>query len=63
MKPDDLLLFSALATVLMPFILAIGVLVLIMTCGWAKQLRQFNVDLLLRIFNVRRLTRSGMFPP
>jgi len=54
MKPDDLLLFLALATVLMPFILAIGVLVLIMTCGWAKQLRQFNVDLLLRIFNYGR---------
>lgn len=49
---ENFLIFLLLSVVSVPIILAIGCLVLIMTCPWSKNLRKGYVDLLLKIFQV-----------
>jgi len=50
MNIQNVLVFLVLSMALMPFIMAIGVLVLVMTCSWSKRIRQRYVELLLKIF-------------
>lgn len=45
-------MFLLLSVLFLPFILAIGCLVLVMTCSWSKNVRKGYVDLLLKIFQV-----------
>ena len=55
MGVQNFIIFLLLSTLLLPFIFAIGLLVLVMTCGWSKLIRQKYVDTLLKIFDVRQV--------
>lgn len=47
---ENLIFFLLLGVIFLPFILAIGCLVLVMTCPWSRNFRSGYVNLLLKIF-------------
>ena len=49
---ENLALLLVLSVLFIPFIVVIGVLVLVMTCSWSKNARKFYVNMLLKIFKV-----------
>ena len=52
MGVENLAVLLLVSVACLPFIVVIGVLVLIMTCSWSKKLRRGYIDFLLRLFRV-----------
>ena len=52
MGVDNLVALFLLSAAFLPFIFAIGVLVLVMTCSWSKNLRRGYIKILLKLFRV-----------